>query len=407
MSHPPAADDEVPRARMDALIRAGVDLARVQDLDALLRRILDLATSNLGAERGAIFVREPATGDLVSHVFHGEELERLVVRAGQGIAGHVVATGLSVRLANAYDDARFDRSIDARTGFRTGSLLAVPLRVRGGEVLGVIEVLNRRDGEFTAQDLAFLSAFAAYAAVALENARLLEQRLHAERLATVGRIASTLVHDLSSPLSAVRGYADVIEQDPPPEVRVRCAVGIRRQTLRMGEMVRAILGYVRGDEALLFAKTDLDALLDEVVEDLTAAQAQTRVRVVRAPGRAGAARVDESALRRVLDNLARNALQAMPAGGTLTLSATHTGPEVVLEVCDTGHGMDEATRARLFQPFFTQGKRDGTGLGLAIVLRLVKAHAGEVEVHSQPGAGTTFRVRLPVGGPPAPAAPGA
>lgn len=404
MSHPTAADDEVPRARMDALIRAGVDLARVQDLDALLRRILDLATSNLGAERGAIFVLEPATGDLVSHVFHGEELERLVVRAGQGIAGDVVATGRSVRLANAYDDPRFDRSIDARTGFRTASLLAVPLRVRGGDVLGVIEVLNRRDGEFTAQDLAFLSAFAAYAAVALENARLLQQRLHAERLATVGRIASTLVHDLSSPLSAVRGYADVIEQDPPAEVRVRCAAGIRRQTLRMGEMVRAILGYVRGDEALLFAKTDVDTLLDEVVEDLTAARAQGGVRVVRGPGRAGAARVDEAALRRVLDNLARNALQAMPEGGTLTLSATHVEPDVVLEVSDTGHGMDEATRARLFQPFFTQGKRDGTGLGLAIVQRLVKAHGGLIEVTSRPGAGTTFRVRLPATGPSAPGA---
>lgn len=401
----PVEDVEVPRARMEALIRAGVDLARMQDLDALLKRILDLATEHVGAERGAIFVKEPASGTLVSHHFHGDELERLVVKAGRGIAGHVAATGRSVRLADAYEDPRFDRSVDDETGYRTRSLLAVPLTVRGGDVIGVLEVLNRRDGPFVPEDAAFLSAFAAYAAVALENARLLEQRLLAERLATVGRIASTLVHDLSGPLSALRGYADVLEKDPPADVRTRCAAGLRRQTQRMAELVRSILAFVRGDDDYLFAKTDVDVLLDELAEDLTVAHATTEVRIERRPGQAGAARVDAAALRRVLENLARNAVQAMPQGGSLTLGAALDGADVVLALTDTGVGMDESVRARLFEPFFTRGKAEGTGLGLAIVRRIVDAHGGRVEVESAPGKGTTFRVRVPVEGPPG-AAPG-
>jgi signal transduction histidine kinase len=395
----PAEDVEVPRARMDALIRAGVDLARMQDLDALLKRILDLATEHVGAERGSIFVRDPATGDLVSHLFHGDEVERIVVKAGRGLAGHVAATGKSVRLADAYQDPRFDRSVDASTGYRTRSLLAVPLTVRGGDVLGVLEVLNKQDGEFAAEDAAFLAAFAAYAAVALENARLLEQRILAERLATVGRIASTLVHDLSAPLSALRGYADVLDQNPPPDVRGRCTGGLRRQTLRMGELVRSILAFVRGDEAYLFAKNDVDALVADLAEDLAAAHTGTAIHVVHRPGRAGAARVDEAALRRVLENLARNAAQAMPDGGTLTLSAEGDGQTVVIAIADTGVGMDATVRAHLFEPFFSKGKAGGTGLGLAIVRRIVDAHGGQVEVESAPGKGTTFRVRLPVDGP--------
>lgn len=388
---------------MEALIAAGVELARVQDLDRLLRRILDLATENAGAERGAIFVRDRRTGDLLSHLFHGDELATLAVKAGQGLAGDVAATGRVVRLSDAYQDPRFERSIDAATGFRTRSLLAVPLRVRGGEVLGVLEVLNKREGEFSADDEAFLAAFAAYAAVSLENAQLLEQRLHAERLATVGRLAATLVHDLSSPLSAVRGYADVIEQDPPVELRRRCAAGIRRQAQRMGEMVHAILGYVRGDQAFLFAKTDVDELLDEVVEDLRAAYAATGVSVRRAAGTAGAVRADRSALRRTLENLARNGAQAMPEGGTLTLGGALSDGDLLLSVSDTGLGMDPATRARIFEPFFTRGKHDGTGLGLAIVRRVVDAHGGSIEVDSAPGRGTCFRIRLPVAGPSEPA----
>jgi signal transduction histidine kinase len=386
---------------MEALIRAGVDLARMQDLDALLRRILDLATENVGADRGSIFVREPG-GDLVSHHFHGDEVERLVVKAGRGIAGHVAATGASVRLEDAYHDPRFDRSVDAATGYRTRSLLAVPLTVRGGSVLGVLEVLNQVEGAFTPDDAAFLAAFAAYAAVALENARLLEQRILAERLTTVGQVASTLVHDLSSPLSAVRGYADVLEQQPGPEVRARCAAGIRRQAQRMGELVRSVLAYVRGSGDYLFTMTDVDALLAEVVEDLGAAHAAAGIQVVLREGRAGAARVDAGALRRVLENLARNGVQAMPQGGTLTLAAHSDGAHLVLSVGDTGVGMDEGVRARLFEPFFTRGKAEGTGLGLPIVQRIVEAHGGSVDVESAPGKGTTFRVRLPVEGPAGP-----
>ncbi len=391
-------DAGLPQARLEALIGAGVELARTQELDALLRRILDLATANLGAERGAIFVREAGTGDLVSHLFHGEELTRLTVRAGRGIAGEVVASGLAVRVADAYADPRFDRTLDAATGFRTRSLLAVPLCARGGEVLGVLEALNKRAGTFDAADEAFLTAFAAYAAVAMENNRLLAQRLSAERLATVGRIAAALVHDLSGPLSAVRGYADVIEQEPPADVRLRCTQGIRRQASRMGDMVRSILSFVRGDQPFLFAKIDLDDLLDELVEELEASHAQGPIRVVRLPGTAGAAPADAAALRRALENLARNAAQAMPAGGTLSLGAEAADGEAVLTVADTGVGMDESTRARLFEPFFTRGKAEGTGLGLAIVRRVVEGHGGRVEVESAPGRGTAFRVRLPLSG---------
>jgi signal transduction histidine kinase len=387
---------QVSRARLEALIHAGIELARAQPLEDLLRRILDLATQHVGAERGALFVRDATTGDLVSHLFHGRELERIVVKAGRGLVGEVASTGRPLTSADPYADPRFDRSVDESTGFRTRSLLAVPLAVRGGAVLGVLEVLNKSRGTFDAEDEAFLSAFASYAAVAMENARLVEERVAAERLETVGRIASTLVHDLSAPLSAVRAYADLIEQDPPPDVRARCARGVRRQSQRMSEMVRSILAYVRGEEGYLFVKVDLDAVLDELAEDLAAAHAGGSVRVERLPGRAGALRADAAALRRVLDNLTRNAAQAMPDGGALEVGAERQGDDAVITVSDTGVGLDAPTKARMFEPFFTRGKRGGTGLGLAIVRRIVDAHGGSIEVESAPGRGTTFRVRLPV-----------
>lgn len=390
---------EGPRRRLAALIEASLALSSSPDLPTLLRRILDLATEHIGAERGALFRLTPDGEELVASIFHGTEMAQIVVPAGQGVAGSVADTGQSVHLADAYSDARFDRTVDERTGFRTRSLLAVPLRLRSGEILGVLEVLNKREGEFDDDDQAFLEAFGAQAAVALENARLIEERIRSERLAAVGTWATTLVHDLRNPLSGIRGYADVVVQDPPPELRERCVSGIRRQALRMDHLVRSILRYVQGREEFLHVKVDVDELLDEIAADLEAAFHGEGVTIERGEGRVGTARMDPMAIRRLVDNLARNAVEAMDATGRIRLTASLAKDRVLIRVEDDGQGMDVETIQGMFEAFETRGKKEGTGLGLHIVRRILDGHEGEIRVDSKPGSGTRIEVDLPVGGP--------
>lgn len=380
------------QARLAALLEAGLELAREQDLHALQRRLLDLATQHVDAERGTLWLVNPGSGTLQGVVQDGEGLAPLVLMPERGIAGRVAATGRPARLEDAYADPDFDRATDQKTGFRTRSMLAVPVALRGAPPLGVVQVLNKRSGAFDADDEAFLLALASFSAVALEH----RQRLEQDRLATIGRVAASLVHDLGAPLTAVHGYADMLEQDVPADVRARCASGIRRQATRLSGMVRAILGFARGDQPLLRARVDVDRLLDELAEDLAAAYAGGGVRVERLAGTAGHVLADEGALRRALENLARNAVQAMPQGGTLALGASVQGDSACLVVRDSGMGMDEATRARIFEPFFTRGRHGGTGLGLSIVERVVTGHGGRIEVQSAPGQGTTFVLHLPL-----------
>lgn len=399
----PAAGYEGPRSRLDALVAASVALNAAPDLGALLRRILDLATEHVGAERGALFLVDPETGGLTADIFHGEEVARIRLARGRGLAGEVAETGRPVRIPDAYADPRFDPSVDATTGYRTRSLLVVPLRHRGGGVVGVLEVLNKRAGAFDADDEAFLEAFGAQAAVALETARLVEERVRAERLAAVGTAVARLVHDLRNPLGGLKGYAALLEQEAPPELRARCVAGLRRQAERMHRMLESILDYVRRGDAWLYAQDDLDRLVDEAVADLGAAFAQEGVDVRRAPGRAGHARVDAHALRRLLDNLARNGAEAMPEGGALEVGARRVeapAPGIRLWVRDSGVGMSPRQRERLLTGGGSEGKAEGTGLGWGIVKAIVAAHGGRLEVHSAPGAGTEVAVWLPPGGVP-------
>nr|MDJ0523316.1 GAF domain-containing sensor histidine kinase [Planctomycetota bacterium] len=311
-----------PVERLHALIEASLALGESSDLTTLLRRILDLATRHVGADRGALFIAQPATGDLVSTIFHGDELEQIHLPTGRGIAGSVVESGRSVRIDDAYEDERFDRSIDERTGYRTRSLLVVPMRLRNREVVGAIELLNKAEGgTFDDDDEDFLEAFGAQAAVALETARLTEERIRGARMEAVGAVAANLVHDLKNPLSGIHGYTDLILQGPPPELLSRCVDGIRRQTTRMNHMVSSILEYVRGDAQLLLSKIDMDELLDEIVEDLRAACGRADVEIERAGERVGIVRADAMALRRLVDNLSRNAFEAMEGGGRVRIGA--------------------------------------------------------------------------------------
>ena len=389
-----------PTKRLHALIEASLALGESRDLATLLRRILELATQYVGADRGAIFLRNPETGALTATIFDGDELEMIRLPRGQGLAGAVAESGEAVRTDDAYADPRFDRSVDAKTGYRTKSLLVVPMELRDDEVVGVVELLNKTNGDaFDEDDERFLRALGVQAAVALERARLTEERIRGERMEAIGAVAANLVHDLKSPLSGIHSYTDLILQAPPPELLERCVGGIRRQTERMTHMVTSILRFARGEEPMLLSRIDLDELLDHSVQDLQAIARGAGVVVERTGERVGHVRADAMAVGRLIDNLARNAFEAMSDGGRLQVGARLTERAALIEIQDDGKGMRREDVAALFAPFRSEGKQQGTGLGLHIVHRVVEGHGGAIDVETQPGAGTTFRISLPIDGP--------
>ena len=129
-----------------------------------------------------------------------EGVKHLTLAMGQGVLGEVAATGKTLRVDDARRDPRFDSSIDHQTGFVTKSILATPI-LRRDELLGVLEVINKKDGpSFTEEDSLMLEVVASQAAVAIENARLLEQIVQSEQLSVIGRMAASIIHDLKQPM---------------------------------------------------------------------------------------------------------------------------------------------------------------------------------------------------------------
>ncbi len=162
-------------AKLTALLDIGKAMTAERDLDRLLPLIMGEVTKVMEADRSSLFLVDRERHEIWSKVAQGLEVREIRVKIGTGIAGHVAATGHTVHIPDAYADPRFDRTTDLQTGYRTRSILAVPMVNKPGEVIGVIQVLNKRLGSFTEADIELLLALSSQAAVAVENALLYEE----------------------------------------------------------------------------------------------------------------------------------------------------------------------------------------------------------------------------------------
>jgi signal transduction histidine kinase len=312
-----------------------------------------------------------------------------------------------VRIADAAADPRWSRQVDERTGYRTRSLLCVPLLDSRGQLVGVIQALNKKQGQgggaFTAEDEGLLALIAAYAGACLENAALAAAGREGERLALVGKMATTIAHDIRNPLSVIAGYAQLLG-DLYPDGREHAEV-IVAEVERLSGMLTELLDFAREgaeggeaapERALDLKLYDLGAFLIELLRLVERDFQMAGIPILTRIEYHGPVRLDRNRLLRACLNVSNNAREAMGSRGTFTIAARLAGSEVELSFTDTGPGIAPAIRERIFQPFVAHGKDAGTGLGLAIARKIVEAHGGSIACSSGPGGlGTTFAIRLP------------
>jgi len=304
----------------------------------------------------------------------------------------------------------------AQGGLRALVVAPLPSESR---VFGVLVVARRQPQSFSSDDCEFLRQLSTHVALAARQAELHGALLQAyddlrqtqqtvmqqERLRALGQMASGIAHDINNALSPVSLYTEtLLEREPHLSERGRnYLLTIARAIDDVAATVARMREFYRQREPQLKPKpVQLNALVQQVL-DLTRARwsdmPQQRGIVVQletdlAPDLPAILGV-ESEVREALINLVFNAVDAMPEGGTLTLR-TRAGPSVSVEVVDTGVGMDEDTRRRCLEPFFTTKGERGTGLGLAMVYGVSQRHGAEVKIESAPGFGTTVRLSFPM-----------
>jgi signal transduction histidine kinase len=243
-----------------------------------------------------------------------------------------------------------------------------------------------------------------YGVLSEKHARAEEALRRRDRLAAMGELASTVAHEVRNPLNAVGMTAQRLKREflgatpagAAEREELQDLLGIMTsETQRIDRIVQQFLEYARPPR-LAPESVDLDALVGDVASRARSLAEARGVRVEVEASGAGLAVVDPAQLRQALDNLVRNAVEATPEGGRVSLCARREGGGHAVEVRDTGRGIEPDHLPRIFDLYFTT-KADGTGVGLAVTQQIVTAHGGTIEVDSRPGGGTTMTVRLPAG----------
>ncbi len=414
-----AANLQRRQEELTSLYEVGQEIVSILKLDQLLESILDRAIVLVGAERGFLVLWEPRRDDFQvvgARQFGHGEVDSTQIKISHGVIRRVLASREPVVTTNAQEDPRFQTSHSIIT-YQIRSVLAAPLMAKE-ELIGAIYVDTRLSSRlFGESDLALLLAMANQAAVAIQLARLYEnlqtrnqelqaalrelqetqdELIRAERLSLVGRMASSLIHDLKNPMTTIKGYASMLGQETlDPEKRQRFSRIITRSVDTFVEMTQEILDYARGGGPLQIAEVDVGGFIHDLCIFIEQDFQEKGLQIRRELAYTGRLKMDETKMRRALYNIASNARDAMEAGGCLTIATGLANGMVQFRLSDTGPGIPNEIRDTLFEPFVTYGKATGTGLGLAIAKKSAEDHGGTITVKSRPGRGATFVISLP------------
>lgn len=396
--------------KLALLNEAGQALTSVLDLEEILERLLRALIDLTDASGSSVWLWGGPDQVLLEcrAVFHKEAIPPLLgmrLKPGEGIAGWVAECKEAAIVPNAAADPRFAHHVDHHIGFQTHSLMAVPLRLGEG-LIGVIEVVNKQEGEFDADDLAFTQTLAASAAIAIHNATLVEALKHRTadleaRKNELDAFAHTVAHDLQNPLSLITGYAEVL-----------CASEFDLSEVEKESSLRLILENTHKmsniiEELLLLATVRREDV-PIVPVDMARTVKEARRRLLHMIEKSGAAVSVVSAWPLALGyapwveaawvNYLSNALRYGGDPPRIKLGFTPQSDGMIrFWVSDDGPGIPHEQQKRLFQPFEQVNKirAKGHGLGLSIVRRIIEKLGGKVGVESVIGQGSTFWFTLP------------
>ena len=385
---------------LDAIQRVTRALATETDEASVTRTALHTALTVIDADAGAVLLFDPSSRELVFRYVEGgadDRLEDTTLAITEGIAGEVYRSGHPRISLDVVGEREHATRVDRTFKYEAHDMMTAPLGEVSDQRLGVMQVLNKHEGSFDERDLRLLAILASEVTVAIEQARLYREIRDQERMALVGQMASSIVHDIKNPLMSIQGFSSLLTSTEDPEERREFTEIVAQESDRILLMLQEVLDFSRGKPAALQMETmevsHFVARLEPLLKRNFADSGITASACVSGEVRIS---IDAARLERVVMNIAGNAREAMQDdSGSFTLEAGPTDGKVRIVLQDTGPGIPQEIQADLFEPFVTHGKRKGTGLGLAICRQIVEAHGGTIAIDPTSERGARFIIELP------------
>jgi signal transduction histidine kinase len=382
--------------RYQKLINISCDLASELDLNILLSKIVLAASEISDAEEASILMYDPNKNALYFQAATNldSQLKRgTFVPLDESIAGWIISHQKAVIVDNPQKDKRHFGQIGKITNIECNSLLGIPLMSKGN-IIGVLEVINKKGGNFTKEDQDVLLALGAQANVAIENSRLFLQ----------SDLIGEFVHEIRTPLSALNAAAHLLKSNRVHEDQKRKMIDILEAEIEaLADMSSSFLDLARlesGRKQYNVNEFNIRDLLIECHEIvINEAHKLNILFILDLPDTLPRIRGDRKQLKQAFINLLNNAVKFNKVEGEIILKAKKGRDHIVITISDTGLGIPEDEQSKIFEKFYrVKSHRDqvpGTGLGLSVVKQIIHGHGGEINFTSKVDAGTTFTITLP------------
>ena len=390
-------EDEVMTADQLEMITKAAELVNSNiKLDDVLNNIVDVATNLTSADRGTLYLVDRENNELWSKVAMGNEMKEIRLKLGEGISGWVGQSGEVVNIEDVAKDNRFKSDFDKSSGYITKNMLCFPIKNKKAEVVGVLQLLNSGNGKFSEIDQEFLNALSIHAALALENAGLVEKLLHGERVSSLGKMANFLIQDIKKPILVSKRYAEHLKTKELPPETIQVLDMMLEQLNQVADLVQTTSSYSEGKRILHTLTVNFMETMEDFAQRM-ASYVQTRnCEIINNVDANINMKLDVKEFYQCYMHIVRNACDAMPEGGRIIVFSLIDDNILTLSFKDNGLGIPDSIKDKIFEPFTSHGKKEGTGLGLSITKQIVEAHGGEIMVDSDLGEGATITIKLPV-----------
>ena len=396
--------------QLSSMINSSLDINEV--LDNSMRVVEEL----IDAEASSIFEIDFEKNELFFRLVRGTSdgrTRKIRMKMGEGTAGCVASTGDALIVIDTKKDKRFSKKVDKLTGFKTRSIIAVPIRNRG-RITGVLEVLNKRGiHSFDGNDLELVTIVAHQIGSAIENAKLYSRLkdkfelteselkksqsnlIQAECLAALGELSKGVAHVIRNPVMSIGGYARRIRKkfalDSPAQKYIDLILSETERLAKIAEDVREYTSMPNPH----CTQVRLSVLLQRVLTDWKQMKSSEDITIdVQQIPEDPLVFVDMDLMSKAVIHLLSNAQHAVSKGETIVLSTSWEDKWLSISIRDSGTGIAAEELPFVFDPFFTTNTY-GSGLGLTTVHRIVSGHRGEVKIVSDYGVGTEVKIFLP------------
>lgn len=377
--------------------RVAKAIQSIFDLDNLLSVLMDMLFEVFEPDRGMVLLREKDDQPLQRRVARPDEN----FKVSHTVIDHAISERMSLLIGDIAEDQRFAAAQSIITQ-SIQSAICAPLLSKN-RVLGVIYLDSKANQiSYQKEDLALLNIIAANAAISIENAILVQEKLEAERLAAIGVAIAGISHYVKNILTGIRGTSQLIEtglKKNNSHIIKEAWPILQRSTTKISTLVQDMLTYSKKRTPDL-QKGNLNSILKEVAENQKERAESAQVALLlKADPQLPNSEFDAKALYDTMLNLVGNAIEAcseVPEGQVQLLSRTEGKDQVVLEVQDNGPGIPIEIQRKIFEPFFSTKGSKGTGLGLACAKKTIAEHLGALTLEPTQGEGTTFRIQMPI-----------